>query len=143
MNSSSDENDGETSLCFDKGAPTDAGRSSPSFPAEFLHLPASRIKEFSSIPRNQINQVTCKITVSLGGRVHNVITGLGLPNSRQMREGPEPPRGHSCDISTPTASPRVLRETSHTHRYRAFCQTLEQEFHLGGENGYEKFQAQE
>lgn len=58
---------------------------------------------------------------------------LSFPNITPVKFPPRPP----------PPRPRIVRETSHTHRYRAFCQTLEQEFHLGGENGYEKFQPQE
>lgn len=58
---------------------------------------------------------------------------LSFPNITPVKFPPRPP----------PPRPRVMWETSHTHRYRAFCQTLEQEFHLGGENGYEKFQPQE
>lgn len=36
--------------------------------------------------------------------------------------------------------PWVMWEALPSHRYRAFCQTLKQEFHLRGEVGYEKFQ---
>lgn len=56
----------------------------------------------NSVPRNQINEVPYKIILSLEGRAHNVVMGFWFPNIRQMREGPEFPKHHSCEISTPT-----------------------------------------
>ena len=49
-----------------------------------------------------------------------------------------PPHTHT-HIPTPIGP----GESLHCHRFRAFYQTLKQEFHLRGENGYEKFQPKE
>lgn len=80
-------------------------------------------------------------TSALQGRVPKAIMRISIPNITQMRT-------LNFQDLTPMKSlpwallplPWVTWEALPSQRYRAFCQTLKQEFHLRGEIGYEKFQ---